>query len=137
MAAPLIEVKGLAKHFPLYQGLARRRIGDVKAVDGVDLLILKGEALGLVGESGCGKSTVGRALLRAIEPSAGQILLHGEGGPIDVARLDRREMRAIRRRMQMVFQDPFASLNPRMSVGEIIAEPLLCLGEASASAEAR
>jgi peptide/nickel transport system ATP-binding protein len=129
MRPPLIEIRGLSKTYPLYQGLARRRIGDVKAVDGVDLDILKGESLGLVGESGCGKSTVGRSLLRAIEPSAGQILLHGNGGVVDIARLDRRALRAIRRRMQMVFQDPFASLNPRMSVGEIIAEPLICLGE--------
>jgi peptide/nickel transport system ATP-binding protein len=131
MPAPLIEIKGLAKHYPLRRGLMRRHIGNVRAVDGIDLDILKGESLGLVGESGCGKSTVGRCILRAIEPTAGEILLHGEGGAIDLVRLDRLALRAVRHRMQMVFQDPYASLNPRMSVGEIIGEPLICLAGAS------
>jgi len=132
MPALLVEVTGLTKHYPIHRGLARQRIGEVKAVDGLDLQIFMGEALGLVGESGCGKSTVGRALLRAVEPTAGQILLHGEGGAVDIARLDRKALRAVRRRMQMIFQDPLASLDPRMTVGEIVAEPLVCFGEGTA-----
>ncbi len=127
MNEALIEVKGLSKRFPIHSGLSRRVTGEVRAIDGVDLTIRRGETLGLVGESGCGKSTTGRAILRAIEPSAGEILFHGRDGTVDVAQLGRQELKRIRRRMQMVFQDPYASLNPRMNVEAIIAEPLICL----------
>lgn len=123
----LVEVKGLSKSFAIYSGLSRKQIGTVRAVDNLNLTIYRGETLGLVGESGCGKSTAGRSILRAIEPSAGDVLLHGSGSVLDVTRLLTRALKPARRRMQMVFQDPFASLNPRMSVEEIITEPLLCL----------
>jgi peptide/nickel transport system ATP-binding protein len=131
MSTPLIEIKGLSKRFPIHSGLSRRVTGEVRAIDGVDLTIMRGETLGLVGESGCGKSTTGRAILRAIEPTAGEILFHDRDGPVDVARLGRHELKRVRRRMQMVFQDPYASLNPRMNVEEIIAEPLICLDRLS------
>src|SRR6478752_4159597 len=124
---PLLEIRGLSKRFPIHSGLSRRVTGEVRAIDGIDLTINRGETLGLVGESGCGKSTTGRAILRAIEPSSGEILFHDRDGTVDVAKLGRNEMQRIRRRMQMVFQDPYASLNPRMNVEEIIAEPLICL----------
>jgi peptide/nickel transport system ATP-binding protein len=127
MSTPLIEVKALSKRFPIHSGLSRRVTGEVRAIDGIDLTIYRGETLGLVGESGCGKSTTGRAILRAIEPSSGEILFHGGDGTVDVAKLGRNDLKHIRRRMQMVFQDPYASLNPRMNVEEIIAEPLICL----------
>ena len=125
--APLLEIRGLSKRFPIHSGLSRRVTGEVRAIDGIDLNIMRGETLGLVGESGCGKSTTGRAILRAIEPSAGEILFHDRDGTVDVAKLGRTELKRIRRKMQMVFQDPYASLNPRMNVEEIIAEPLICL----------
>jgi len=131
---PLIEIKGLSKRFPIHSGLSRRVTGEVRAIDGIDLTIMRGETLGLVGESGCGKSTTGRAILRAIEPSAGEILFHGNDGTVDVAKLGRTDLKRIRRRMQMVFQDPYASLNPRMNVEEIIAEPLICLDHLSGKA---
>lgn len=127
MSDPLIEIRGLSKRFPIHSGLSRRITGEVRAIDGVDLTIMRGETLGLVGESGCGKSTTGRAILRAIEPSEGEILFHDRAGTVDVAQLGRHELKRIRRRMQMVFQDPYASLNPRMNVEAIIAEPLICL----------
>jgi peptide/nickel transport system ATP-binding protein len=127
MNEALIEVRGLSKRFPIHSGLSRRVTGEVRAIDGVDLTIRRGETLGLVGESGCGKSTTGRAILRAIEPSAGEILFHDRDGTVDVAQLGRQGLKRIRRRMQMVFQDPYASLNPRMNVEAIIAEPLICL----------
>src|ERR1041385_8352549 len=120
-AQPLLEVRGLRMHFPVTEGMiARRHIGDVKAVDGVDLAIQRGETLGLVGESGCGKTTMGRCILRLEKPTAGEILYNG----IDSARLDRRELVALRRRIQVIFQDPYSSLNPRQKVGSIIAEPM-------------
>lgn len=119
--APLLEVEGLAMHFPIMAGVFRRQIGTVRAVDGIDFNIREGETLGLVGESGCGKSTVARAILRLYEPTAGQVRFRGE----DIARLDGEPLRQMRRRMQMVFQDPQASLNPRMTVGSIVGEPLL------------
>lgn len=125
----LLEVKNLKKYFPIRQGLLRRHVADVKAVDNVSFEIQKGETLGLVGESGCGKTTTGRSIMRAIEPSSGQVLFHGGEQTVDVAQLERRDLRDIRRRMQMIFQDPYASLNPRMTVQEIVAEPLLCLGD--------
>ena len=118
---PLLEVRGLAMHFPISEGIVlTRKIGDVKAVDGVDFDIKRGETLGLVGESGCGKTTTGRCILRLEQPTAGEILFDGQ----DVNRMDRRELVALRRRMQVIFQDPYSSLNPRMKVGDIISEPI-------------
>jgi oligopeptide transport system ATP-binding protein len=118
---PLLEVRGLAMHFPIAEGIVvSRKIGDVKAVDGVDFTIARGETLGLVGESGCGKTTTGRCILRLEKPTAGEILFDGQ----DVNRMERRDLIALRRRMQVIFQDPYSSLNPRMKVGDIIAEPI-------------
>jgi len=124
----LLEVKDLRKYYPIVHGLFRRRVGDVKAVDGVSFTIHRAETLGLVGESGSGKTTTGRAILRAIEPTSGQILFHHENQVVDIAKLDRQGLRKVRRRMQMIFQDPFSSLNPRLTVEEIVAEPLVCHG---------
>ena len=119
--APLLDVRGLTMHFPISEGIVlSRKVGDVKAVDGVDFTIGRGETLGLVGESGCGKTTTGRCILRLEKPTAGQILYDGR----DVARMDREELTALRRRMQVIFQDPYSSLNPRMKVGDIIGEPI-------------
>ncbi|MGH7153130.1 MAG: ATP-binding cassette domain-containing protein, partial [Acetobacteraceae bacterium] len=117
---PIIEVEGLKKHFPIRRGLLQRVAGYVFAVDGVSFSIDAGETLGLVGESGCGKSTVGRSVMRLIEPTAGAIRLSNT----DITSLSRRALRPFRRQMQIVFQDPFSSLNPRMTVGEIVGEPL-------------
>ncbi len=124
----LLEVRGLKKYFPIRKGLLRRVTGQVKAVDGVSFTIRKGETLALVGESGCGKTTVSRCILRAIDPSAGSVTIALEGHTVDLATLPRRQLRPLRRHMQMVFQDPYSSLNPRMLVGEIIGEPLLING---------
>ncbi len=117
---PLVQVRGLKMYFPIYSGLLRRHTGNVKAVDGISFDIMAGETLGLVGESGCGKSTVGRALLRLYEITGGHVVING----IDVATLGTEELRRARPQMQMVFQDPQASLNPRMSLADIIGEPL-------------
>ena len=118
---PLLEVRRLAMHFPIFEGIVvSRKVGDVKAVDGVDFTIDRGETLGLVGESGCGKTTTGRCILRLERPTDGQILFDG----VDISRLERKELVALRRRMQVIFQDPYSSLNPRMKVGDIIAEPI-------------
>ncbi|HYM73286.1 MAG TPA: dipeptide ABC transporter ATP-binding protein [Stellaceae bacterium] len=116
----VLDVVELKKHFPVKKGLLRRTVGQVYAVDGVSFSIEEGETLGLVGESGCGKSTVARTVLRLIEPTEGSILLDGH----DVTRLGKKAMRPYRRQMQMIFQDPFSSLNPRMSAGDIVGEPL-------------
>ena len=129
--APLLEVSGLKKHFPVRGGFFGGVTGQVYAVDGVDFTIRKGETLSLVGESGCGKSTVGRALLRLIDPTAGEVKLDGQR--IDNLRAS--ELRPLRRRMQVIFQDPFSSLNPRMRVREILAEPLTNFGIASGASE--
>ncbi|MBR0668160.1 dipeptide ABC transporter ATP-binding protein [Roseomonas hellenica] len=115
---PLLDVADLAVHFPVFRGPLRRKAGTVRAVDGVSLQVFRGETLALVGESGCGKSTLARAVLRLQEPSAGQLRFEGQ----DLLRLDRRAMKAARRRMRMVFQDPHASLNPRLRAGEIVGE---------------
>ncbi len=121
---PAVEVVDLKKHFPVKKGLLRHTVGHVHAVDGVSFAIYQGETLGLVGESGCGKSTVGRLLLRLIEPSAGSIMVDGA----DVSRMSKAEMRPYRRQMQIIFQDPFSSLNPRMSAGDIVGVPLMVHG---------
>jgi oligopeptide/dipeptide ABC transporter ATP-binding protein len=123
-AAPLLEIEDLKVHFPLRRGLFGKPSGAVRAVDGVTLSMARGETLGLVGESGCGKSTLGNAILRVVEPTSGAIRLAG----IDLARLEGEELRQARRRAQMVFQDPFASLDPRMRIGDSIGEPLLVHG---------
>ena len=123
----LLRVEDLKVHFPVTEGvLMRRRVGSVKAVDGVSFELRRGETFGLVGESGCGKSTTALAILRMLEPTAGRIVFDGE----DISRVDQRGLRPLRRRMQMVFQDPFGSLNPRMRVREIVGEPLKVHGVA-------
>jgi peptide/nickel transport system ATP-binding protein len=130
MSDVLVEVDDVKVWFPIKSGLVLdRHVGDVKAVDGVSLSIRRGETLGLVGESGCGKSTLGRAILRLYEPTAGRVIFDGQ----DISHLDDDKLRPLRRRMQMVFQDPFASLNPRHSVGRIVGEPLRAHGLASRS----
>jgi len=116
----ILRVEGLVKHFPLKAGLFKRTVGHIRAVDGVDLTVQSGETLGVVGESGCGKTTLGRAIVKLLEPSAGRIVFEGR----DLTPLKRRQMRPVRRELQIVFQDPFGSLNPRMTVREIVAEPL-------------
>ncbi len=122
--AALLEVADLKKHFPVRKGLLRRAVGAVHAVDGVSFQIGAGETLGLVGESGCGKSTVGRTVMRLVEPTSGSIRLHGQ----DVTTLSKAEMRPFRREMQIIFQDPYSSLNPRIPAGDIVGEPLLVHG---------
>lgn len=117
----LMEVRDLTKYFPITGGLFSRVVGHVKAVDGVSFDLRRGETLGLVGESGCGKTTTGRAVLRLIEPTSGTIKFEGQ----DITHVNKQQMRALRRQMQIIFQDPFGSLNPRMSVGQIIEEPLV------------
>ncbi len=117
---PVLDIQGLRKYFPIQRGMLRKTVAQVKAVDGVSLTIHPGETLCLVGESGCGKSTVGKLILRFIEPTEGRIVLNG----VDITRLNQTEMRQYRRNAQMVFQDPYASLNPRLTAGTIVAEPL-------------
>lgn len=133
--APLIEVRGLKKYFPIHRGLLQRHVGDVKAVDGLDFDVQREETLSLVGESGCGKTTAGRSLLRLIEPTAGSAKLRPEAGdePIELFDLTERQMRARRRDLQIIFQDPFASLNPRITVGNAIGEALSVHGVAEGS----
>src|SRR3989441_7943021 len=116
----LVDVKGLKVHFPIKGGLLGRTVAHVKAVDGVDLFIRRGETLGLVGESGCGKSTTGRAILQLIKPTAGTVSFEGT----DLTKLSNDQVRRKRSEMQMIFQDPYGSLDPRFTVGQIISEPL-------------
>jgi oligopeptide/dipeptide ABC transporter ATP-binding protein len=125
MTGHVLQVGELKKHFPIRKGFLRRQVGAVRAVDGVSFAIAKGETLALVGESGCGKTTVARCILRAMAPSSGSISFTVDGATHDLAGLPRRALRPLRRHVQMIFQDPYASLNPRMVVSDIIAEPLL------------
>ena len=127
---PILEVKDLKKHFPVKKGLLRRTVGQVYAVDGISFTVGEGETLGLVGESGCGKSTAGRAILRLIEPTSGVVKMQGQ----DIAGLSKKELRPFRKQAQIIFQDPFSSLNPRMTAGDIVAEPLLVHGVADKKA---
>jgi peptide/nickel transport system ATP-binding protein len=126
---PVLEVRHLSKHFPIRKGFLRRVTGAVRAVDDVDLDIKKGETLALVGESGCGKTTTARCILRAIDPTGGEILFHTDRGEVvDIAALPRARLRPLRRQMQMIFQDPFSSLNPRLTLLDLVGEPLLVNG---------
>src|SRR5260221_4164905 len=127
----LLEISDLKKHYPVRSGILRRKIGTVHAVDGVSFTVGVGETLGLVGESGCGKSTVARSILRLIEPTGGSIRLNG----LDITHLGKADLRPHRRSMQIVFQDPFASLNPRMTAGDIVGEPLIVHGIATGNAK--
>jgi oligopeptide transport system ATP-binding protein len=117
----LLRVNELVKHFPIKRGLIQKQVGAVRAVDGVSFEVRRGETLGLVGESGCGKSTTGRTILQLYRPTSGEVVFDG----VDLVQLKGENLRKMRRKMQMIFQDPYASLNPRMTVGEIVGEPLL------------
>jgi peptide/nickel transport system ATP-binding protein len=125
----LLEVNNLVKHFPITKGFLKRQVGNVRAVDGISFAVPQGKTVGLVGESGCGKTTTARCILRAIDPTSGQILFRKEDGEtVDVATMAYQPLRELRRDMQMVFQDPYGSLNPRMSLYDIVGEPLLVHG---------
>ena len=125
----LLEVKNLRKYYPIKKGFFKKVVGHIRAVDGVNFYINSGETLGLVGESGCGKTTTARCILRAVDPTAGQILFRTEADQVvDIATLTKHELRPLRREMQMIFQDPFASLNPRMNLLDIVGEPLFVNG---------
>ena len=134
----VLEVDGLSKHYPIHAGILRREVARVRAADDVNFFIRRGETLALVGESGCGKTTVARCILRALKPTAGAIRFSPEAGQtVDLAPLSRRALRPLRRHIQLIFQDPYASLNPRMMVGDIITEPLLVAGVPPVERQAR
>src|ERR1700676_2961830 len=129
-AAPLLSVRNLVKHFPVKKGLLQHTVGQVHPVDGISFDIAEGETLGLVGESGCGKSTAGKTILKLIEPTSGEIRVNGER----IDGLSRAEMRPYRRELQVVFQDPYSSLNPRLNIRDVIGEPLKNYGVVKGSA---
>lgn len=133
MSSALLTVRALKTYFPILRGMLRRKVGEVRAVDDVSFTLRRGETLGLVGESGCGKTTTARTILRAVEPTGGEILFDDGTHTVNIAQLDRTALREVRRKMQMVFQDPFSSLNPRMTIREIVEEPLVCYGVGSAA----
>lgn len=130
MAEPLLEVKNLIVRFPIWGGILRHKVAEVRAVDDISFTLNKGETLGLVGESGCGKSTTAKAICNLLKETAhgvieqGEIIFHTDSGPVDLLKLNRKEMRPIRQQIQIIFQDPFSSLNPRMTVGETVERPL-------------
>ena len=126
----MLTVKNLKKYYPIRRGVFRQHAGDIKAVDGVSFTIRRGETLGLVGESGCGKSTTGRSILQLERPTAGEVIFEGR----ELTKLRGEELRRMRRHMQIIFQDPYASLNPRITVGEILDEPLQAHGAAAGGA---
>jgi peptide/nickel transport system ATP-binding protein len=130
----LLEVKDLKKYFPIQKGLLRRVVGHVKAVDGVSFFVRQGETMGLVGESGCGKTTTGRLILRGYKPTAGEVWFNDRNlGRVNIPDLDRQQLKSIRRNMQMMFQDPYSSLNPRKTLQQIVGEPLVVNGVAKGS----
>jgi len=129
-SSKLLEVEDLKMHFPIQQGFLRKVVGHVRAVDGISFFIREGETLGLVGESGCGKTTAGRCILRAYEPTTGRVFFRKNGEMVNLLTLPARQMKELRRQMQIIFQDPFSSLNPRMTVMDIISEPLVVNGVA-------
>jgi ABC-type microcin C transport system duplicated ATPase subunit YejF len=134
----VLEVSGLTKHFPIVAGILRREVGRVRAATDVNFVIEKGDTLALVGESGCGKTTVARCIVRALRPTAGAIrFAPDDERMVDLAPLSRSALRPLRRHIQLIFQDPYASLNPRMMVGDIIAEPLVVTGVPASVREAR
>ena len=124
----IVEVKNLKKYFPITAGIFQRVIGHIKAVDDVSFVIPRGKTVGLVGESGCGKTTISKCILRAVDPTSGEINLHTEGNINNIADMREKDLRPLRREMQMIFQDPFSSLNPRMNLFDIVSEPLLLNG---------
>ncbi|MCK6579365.1 MAG: dipeptide ABC transporter ATP-binding protein [Anaerolineae bacterium] len=124
----LLEVNDLKMHFPIRRGVLKRTVGYVRAVDGISFAVRRGETLGLVGESGCGKTTAGRCIVRAYQPTSGEVLYHADsagGAPVDFAQLSHHDLRSFRHEIQMIFQDPYSSLNPRMTVLDIVSEPLV------------
>jgi peptide/nickel transport system ATP-binding protein len=127
-ASHLLEIRNLKMHFPIHKGFFQRQVGAVRAVDDISFDIRQGEVLGMVGESGCGKSTVAKSIVRALEPTGGTITYHGgDGQPLEIARLTEKELHPLRREIRMIFQDPFSSMNPRMTVEDVIGEPLMNL----------
>ncbi|WMJ87595.1 ABC transporter ATP-binding protein [Anaerocolumna sp. MB42-C2] len=125
---PLLQIKQLKKHYPIEKGIMKKQIGMVKAVDDVTLTIHKNEVLGVVGESGCGKTTLGRAILRIVEPTSGEVIYHFDDKAVNFTTLNKKELRSMRRYVQMIFQNPYTSLNPRMTVFDIVAEPMVLAG---------